>query len=98
MAIRSSRHARSQRRQASVHTRQCSVHPGTALALVAAVLADGHLGLEQRRGDVGVVLGLADDPGSSAADVGALQHSRMHLIRSETFRSLKSASASEVQA
>src|SRR5438128_235405 len=50
------------------------VHPGMALALVAATLADSHAGLKQRRGDVGVVLGLAaDDPDSSAADVGALE-------------------------
>ena len=35
------------------------VHPGMALTLVAAALADGHAALKQRRGDVGVILGLA---------------------------------------
>jgi len=50
------------------------VHPGMPLALVAAALAGGHAGLQERPGDVGVVLGLAaDDSDSSAADVGALQ-------------------------
>src|SRR5712692_6834851 len=50
------------------------VHSGMPLALVAAALAGGHAGLQERLGDVGVVLGLAaDDSDSSAADVGALQ-------------------------
>src|SRR5260370_11996427 len=50
------------------------VHPGMPLALVAAALAAGHAGLQERLDDVGVVLGLAaDDPNSSAADVSALQ-------------------------
>src|SRR4029077_1418442 len=45
-----------------------------ALALVAAALADGDAGLEQRHRDVGVVLGkAADDRDGSAADVGAFQ-------------------------
>ena len=50
------------------------VHPGMVLALVAAALAGGHAGLQERLGNVGVVLSLAaDDSDSSAADVGALQ-------------------------
>src|SRR5712692_11013483 len=50
------------------------VHPGLLLALAAAALAGGHAALQERRGDVGVVLGLAaDDSDSSAADVDTLQ-------------------------
>ncbi len=44
------------------------------LALVAAALAAGHAGLQQRLGDVGVVLRLAaGDPGGGGADIGAVQ-------------------------
>src|SRR5438876_11173639 len=47
---------------------------GMALALVATALADGHAGLQQRLGDVGIVLGLAgDDADGGDADVGAVQ-------------------------
>src|ERR1700730_11622053 len=50
------------------------VHPCMLLGLVAAALAGGHASLQERPGDVGVALRLAaDDPDSSAADVGALQ-------------------------
>jgi hypothetical protein len=50
------------------------VHPGMLLALVAAALAGDNAGLQEWLDDVSVVLGLAaDDPDSSAADVGALQ-------------------------
>src|ERR671919_699092 len=50
------------------------VHLGMPLALVAAALAGGRAGLQQRLGDVGVVLGLAAaDPDGGGADVGAVQ-------------------------
>jgi hypothetical protein len=50
------------------------VHLGMPLAFVAAALADGHAGLQQRPAGVGVVLRLtADDRGGGRADVGAVQ-------------------------
>src|SRR5215831_15261788 len=49
------------------------MHLGVLLALVAAGLADGHAGLQQRLGDVGVLLGLpARDRGGGGTDVGAI--------------------------
>ena len=50
------------------------VHPGVPLALIAAALADGHAGLQQRPGDIGGVLRLAaGDPRGGGADIGAVQ-------------------------
>ncbi len=50
------------------------VQPGMALALVAAALAGGHAGLQQRPGDACVGLGLAaGDPDGGGAHVGAVQ-------------------------
>src|SRR5437660_7226913 len=47
---------------------------GMPLALVAAALADGHAGLQQRPGDAGVVLRqTADDADGGGADIGAVQ-------------------------
>jgi hypothetical protein len=47
---------------------------GVPLALVAAALADGHAGLQQRLGHIGVVRRrAADDPGDGGADIGAVQ-------------------------
>src|SRR6266498_234054 len=47
---------------------------GMVLALVAAALAGGRAGLQQRPGDACVVLGLAaGDPDGGGADVGAVQ-------------------------
>jgi len=49
-------------------------HVGVPFALIAAALADGHAGLQQRPGDVGVVVRrAADDPGGGRADIGAVQ-------------------------
>jgi hypothetical protein len=49
-------------------------HVGVSFALIAAALADGHAGLQQRPGDVGVVVGLAaDDPRGGGADIDAVQ-------------------------
>src|SRR5215469_7315094 len=50
------------------------VHLGMPLALVAAALADGHAGLQQGPGDVGVVgRRAAHDPDGGGADIGAVQ-------------------------
>jgi hypothetical protein len=50
------------------------VHPGVPLALVAAAFADGHAGLQQRPGDVGVVGRLsACHSDGGGADIGAVQ-------------------------
>src|SRR5580658_8364072 len=44
------------------------------LALIAAALADGHAGLQQRPGEAGVVLHLAAyDPRGGGADIDAVQ-------------------------
>ena len=49
-------------------------HVGVPLALIAAALADGRAGLQQRPGGTGVVFGqAADDPGGGGTDIGAVQ-------------------------
>jgi hypothetical protein len=64
---------------------------GVPLALVAAALADGHAGLQQRPGDVGVVGRLAACHPMVAVQASAQsRHSRMHVTISVTFCSLKS--------
>src|SRR4029450_3223715 len=50
------------------------VQVGMPLALVAGALAGGRAGVQQRPGDVGVILGLgAYEPDGGGADVGAVQ-------------------------
>jgi len=75
------------------------VHLGMELALVAATLAGGRAGLQQRPGDIGVVLGLAaGDPDGSSADVGAVHAQPDALDKLNDVALARSASASAVQA
>jgi len=75
------------------------VHPGMPLALIAAASADGHAGLQQRPGDIGVVLRLAAGDPAVAVQISAQsRHSRMHVTISVTFCSPRSAALSALQA
>ncbi len=50
------------------------VVPGVPPAFIAAALADGHAGLQQRPGSAGIVFGqAAEDSGGGGADIGAVQ-------------------------
>src|SRR6266536_676177 len=73
---------------------ECAL-PGVPLALVAAALADGHAGLQQRPGDGRVVLpsGGLTTPRVAVQISVRSRHSRMHLTISARSCSRKPASA-----